>query len=164
MERKWFGGMLGGHVGIGVDDDKVLNFVKSGKVHWFSQKRNRHSRYRLHSPEEFWGIFKYPASTVKKTSIEIPITQKQKARLDSISKIYLNESPYDYAFFGMRCGAATYEILGQLGVVKPYSFRRTYFKIFYPKKLRRRLLKEAVAHQWTVIRHEGSLTRKWETD
>jgi hypothetical protein len=164
IERKWFGGMLGGHVGIEIENDKVLNFVKSGKVHWFSHRKNKRSRYRIHSNDNFWGIFRYPASTVKKATVAIPITEKQKNKLDSISRQYLTETPYDYAFFGMRCGAATYEILGQLGVVEDYSFTGTYLKIFYPKKLRKRLLKMAEANQWSVIRYEGSLTRKWESD
>ncbi|WP_338814872.1 hypothetical protein V9L05_06675 [Bernardetia sp. Wsw4-3y2] len=28
-EQKWFGGILGGHVGIEVEEDKVLNFLPS---------------------------------------------------------------------------------------------------------------------------------------
>lgn len=164
VERKWFGGMLGGHVGIEIENDKVLNFVKNGKVHWFSHRHDKRSRYRIHSVDNFWGIFRYPASTVKKATIAIPLNARQKNQLDSISQQYLSETPYDYAFFGMRCGAATYEILGQLGIVKQHSFRRTYMKIFYPKKLRKRLLKLAEVNQWSVTRNEGSLTRKWERD
>src|SRR5215213_3045807 len=52
-ERKWFGGKLGGHVGIEMDDDKVLNFVKQGKVHWFSRKNEKRSRYVIHSTQQF---------------------------------------------------------------------------------------------------------------
>ena len=164
VERKWFGGILGGHVGIEVENNKVFNFMKKGKVHWFSKRKTRNSRFAVHSNDEFWGIFRTPAAAVKKATITIPITQKQKLQLDSITRNYLNSTPYDYAFVGMRCGAATYEILAQLGIVKPYSFQRTYLKIFYPKKLRKRLLKKAESNQWPVYREEGLISRRWESD
>jgi len=77
---------------------------------------------------------------------------------------YLKQTPYDYALFGMRCGAATYEILGQLNILPAYSYRKTYKKIFYPKKLRKRLFKKANNNSWTIERRAGSGKRKWEKD
>jgi hypothetical protein len=164
IERKWFGGRLGGHVGVEADSDQVLNFMKRGKVHWFASARNKNSRFTVHSVNAFWGIFRAPVETVKKTTVVIPISGSQKSKFDSISSAYLAQTPYDYAFFGMRCGAATYEILAQLDIVKPYSYRRTFMKIFYPRRLRKRLLKKATQHHWTVIRGEGVSTRNWERD
>ena len=164
VERKWFGGILGGHAGIEMDNGQVFNFMKRGSVHLFASRRKKNSRFTLHTADDFWGIFRYPANTVKKTTVVIPVTTRQKQLLDSIAAAYLAETPYDYAFFGMRCGAATYEILAKLDIVKAYSYRRTFMKIFYPRKLRRRLLKQAEVRDWEIIRAEGSTARVWERD
>jgi hypothetical protein len=64
----------------------------------------------------------------------------------------------------MRCGAASYDILGQLDILTKYSCSKTYKKIFYPKKLRKRLFKKATENGWTIVRQEGSIKRKWEQD
>ena len=55
-EQKWFGGVLGGHVGIEGDSDKIVNFLPSGKFHWFTKKDNNHSTYAIHSVENFYAI------------------------------------------------------------------------------------------------------------
>ena len=163
-ERKWFGGILGGHVGIETEQGKVLNFMRKGKIHVFASSKNKKSRYAIHSTNDFWGIFRTPASAVKKTTVVIPLSSPQRQVLDSLSSAYLQQTPYDYAFFGMRCGAATYDILARLDIVKSYSYRRTFMKIFYPKKLRKRLLRIASQNNWEIIRQEGAISRKWERD
>lgn len=163
-EQKWFGGILGGHVGIEGDFDKVVNFLPSGKFNWFAKKNNKHSIYAAHSINNFYAILGGNPDKVKKAVIYIPITTQQKQKFDSITARYLAQAPYDYALFGMRCGAATYEILGQLNILKSYSYRKTYRKIFYPKKLRKRLFKKAEKNNWTIIRQDGSIKRKWEQD
>jgi hypothetical protein len=163
-ESKWFGGILGGHVGIEGERDKILNFLRKGKFHWFAKKDNRHSMYREHASRNFYSIFRTDPDSVKSAIVYIPVTVQQKQQFDSITKCYLQQTPYDYAFIGMRCGAAAYDILGQLGVLKKYSISKTYKKIFYPKKLRKRLLKKAKENNWTIVRQDGSIRRKWERD
>jgi hypothetical protein len=163
-EKKWFGGILGGHAGIERDTNQILSFSPNGKFHWLSKKNNKHSRYSLKSEEGFYGILGGHPDSVKKAIVHVPITMQQKQLLDSISICYLAETPYDYAFLGMRCGAATYEVLGQLGIVHAYSIGTTSRKIFYPKKLRKPLLKEARLNGWKIERQEGSKRRKWERD
>jgi hypothetical protein len=163
-EKKWFGGVLGGHVGIEGDSNKILNFLPKGSFHVFKKEGNRHSTYVEHDLRGFYGILGGDPDSVKKAVVYIPVTGRQKQQFDSIETAYLAETPYDYALIGMRCGSASYEILGQLGIVKQYGRKRTAKKIFYPKKLRKRLLKEAVAKGWTVTREEGSAKRKWESD
>ena len=64
----------------------------------------------------------------------------------------------------MRCGAAAIEILGQLNILPAYSKKKTYRKIFYPKKLRKRLFKKAKKNNWLITRMHGSKKRKWEKD
>jgi len=163
-ERKWFGGILGGHVGIESDSDKIVNFLKRGKLHWFAKKKERHSRYAIHSVKQFYSLFRSNPDSVKKAIIYIPVTSQQKKQFDSITTAYLQQTPYDYAFWGMRCGAAAYDILGQLNILPQYCYRKTYRKIFYPKKLRKRLLKKAAKNGWLIVRQEGSTRRKWEKD
>lgn len=163
-ERKWFGGILGGHVGIEGDSDKILNFLRKGKFHWFAKKDNRHSMYKEHAFCDFYAIFRCDPDNVKKAIVCIPVTTQQKQQFDSIAKAYLQQTPYDYAFIGMRCGAAAYDILGQLGILPKYSICKTYRKIFYPKKLRKRLLKKASQNNWTIVRQDGLIRRKWERD
>jgi hypothetical protein len=163
-EPKWFGGMLGGHVGIEGDSNRYLSFEGKGKFHLFSSKKNKHSAYSFLSAHEFWSIMGHGVDTIKKTTIIIPVSPRQKKIFDSLSTIYLQQTPYDYAFFGMRCASATYEVLAQMGIVKQYPFFQTCMKILYPRRLRKRLLKKAEKNGWVVIRQEGSLKRKWERD
>ena len=163
-EQKWFGGILGGHVGIEGDSGQIVNFVPSGKFHWFAKKNNKHSRYAIHSSDNFYAIMGGNPDSVKKAIVYIPVTRRQKQEFDSITTLYLKQTPYDYALFGMRCGAAAYDILGQLGILTNYPYRKTYRKIFYPKKLRKRLFKKAMENNWTIVKQDGSCKRKWEQD
>jgi hypothetical protein len=155
---------LGGHVGIEGDSNKIVNFLPSGEFHWFAKKNNRHSRYAVHAADNFYAIFGGNPDSVKKAVVYIPVTIQQRQKFDSLTTAYLKQTPYDYAFFGMRCGAATHDILGQLNILPNYSYSKTYKKIFYPKKLRKRLFKKATANGWTIIRQNGSTKRKWEKD
>ena len=163
-EKSWFGGKLGGHVGIESDSAEIVNFVTNGSFHVFSSKNNRHSAYKIHNETGFYSILGGNADSAKKAIVYIPITDEQRQRFDSISKCYLSQTPYDYALFGMRCGAAAYDILGQLDIVPYYATSKTYKKIFYPKKLRKRLFKKAEENGWKIERFEGTERRKWERD
>ena len=163
-ERKWFGGILGGHVGIETNHDQVLNFMRDSKFHLIARKKEKHSRFAIHTTDRFWGIFGSPGETVKKATVIIPVSRQQKNKLDSIQQVYTIQTPYDYAFIGMRCGAATYEILAQMNILRAHAYRKTFLKIFYPKKLRKRLLKKAQENNWTILRQDGTPRRKWERD
>ncbi|WP_153797127.1 hypothetical protein [Foetidibacter luteolus] len=163
-EEKWFGGMLGGHVGIEGDSGKILSFLPFGKFHWFEHKHNRHSMYALHSQRDFYSILGGNGDSVKKAVVYIPVTTQQKKTFDSLLVAYTKETPYDYALVGMRCGAATYDILARLGIMKRYNRIKTYQKIIYPRKLRKRLFNKAANNGWAVVLTEGSVNRKWERD
>jgi hypothetical protein len=163
-EKKWFGGMLGGHVGIEYGANRFYSFEGRGKQHLFGKRKNKHSVYRRIDSTTFWDMMGTPGDSVKKLSIFLPVNEAQAHNFDSITRSYLAETPYDYAVFGMRCGASTYEILAQLGILKSYSHFRTYMKIFYPRRLRKRLIAKADSNKWTMIRKEGTQRRKWEKD
>src|SRR6476659_6234978 len=108
MEKKWFGGKLGGHVGIEIDTNKIMNFVHRGTFHLVSSKQNKHGNYIVSSYSHFNSILGGDSNKVKTLTIFIPVNPQQQLKLDSLSKEYLNSSPYDYALLGMRCGAASY--------------------------------------------------------
>lgn len=164
IEQKWFGGILGGHVGIESTNGEIVNFLPEGKVHLFANKKNKHGTYTIHTEKNFYAILGGNPDSVKKAVVYIPITTWQKEKFINITEEYLRKTPYDYAVFGMRCGAATYEILGKINVLPKYNYIQTCLKIFYPKKLRKLLLKKAIDNNWTVIKQAGSSKRKWEID
>lgn len=163
-EDKWFGGLLGGHAGIEYEPNKVLNFQPKSRFHLFSNRSIINSKFSIHDTISFYEILGGNYDSVKKTIIYIKISSTQKTKLDSIVKAYMKRSPYDYAFFGMRCGAAAYDVLAQIDIVRPLSFKKTWRRIFYPRRLRRRLEALANINHYKVVKYEGSIRRKWEKD
>lgn len=163
-EKTWFGGKLGGHVGIEVDSNRIIDFVPYGTFHKFARKKDFHGAFAEHGIRSFWSMFSGDPETPKRATFVIPVSRQQKIKLDSITLAYRENTPYDYAFLGMRCGAAAAGILGQIGVLPHYSIPRTWRRNFYPKKLRRRLFRLAEERHWQVIAKEGSERRKWEKD
>ncbi len=163
-EKKWFGGILGGHVGLESTPNRILNFEPKGRFHWFPHRKNKHGGYTERPYNRFYGYFENNPDSTKKTIIDVPISALQKRQFDSLSAAYLAASPYDYALFGMRCGSASYDILGQLNILPKYSYTKRLFKVMYPKKLRKRLLKKAANKGWRVEKVNGSFSRKWEKD
>lgn len=162
-EKKWFGGILGGHVGIEDDSAKFYSFEIHGKNKIFNGRPNN-STYKIESANEFWNVMSTKEDSIKKATIIIPISQQQKIKFDSITSAYCKQVPYSYAVFGMRCGSSTYDILAQIGILPTYSRFKTCMKIFYPRRLRKRLLAKAEKNNWQVIRQEGTSKRKWEKD
>ena len=152
-ERHWFGGIKGGHVSIEIDS-QVIGFVPSGRVHIFSHRYNRNSAFSVE------GIESWKADTIsiKYTSVLIPLNIVQYEKLKTILYKYADSTPYDYAFFGMRCAAASCEVLSQIGIYRKDNI----YNNFYPQLFRRRLIKLANAKKWKVVRHDGRSSRKWE--
>ncbi len=164
VEKPWFGGMLGGHVGIEYASGLVIDFVPSGRFHVISHRKHRHSRFNNRAVASFWTALGSSSMDAKKASFTIPITEAQKHTLDSIVHIYTQATPYDYAFIGMRCSAAAYDILSEIDVLKKCSRWNIVFKIFYPKRLRKRLFCLAKEKAWNVETQEGTNRRIWEED
>jgi hypothetical protein len=162
-EKKWFGGILGGHVGLEGDSSKFYSFEIHGRNKIFNGKKNN-SIYKIETAGEFWNVMETKEDSLKTTTIILPLTLQQKQKFDSITAAYVKEVPYCYAVFGMRCGASTYDILAQMGFFPRYSRFKTYMKIFYPRRLRKRLLAKAKENNWTIIRKQGTPKRKWERD
>lgn len=107
VEKKWFGGKLGGHVGIEGDSGKFYSFEIKGKNKIFNGKKNN-SIYKIATADEFWNVMETKEDSLKITTIVLPVTAEQKQKFDSITSAYSKQVPYCYAVFGMRCGASTY--------------------------------------------------------
>lgn len=137
-EHKYFGGLHGGHVSIEVDTIDY-GFVPEGKFHVFAHKKSRHSRF---IKKETHGKQPYPEG-IKYTTFILPISIEQYEKINQIHSNYCLHSPYDYAFIGMRCAAASQDILAQIGIVKKRKKMKNIFTTFYPKKLRKRMFKLA---------------------
>lgn len=162
-EKKWFGGILGGHVGIEGYSGKFYSFEITGKNKIFNGKKNN-SAYKIEAADEFWSVMETKEDNIKTATIIVPISQQQRQKFDSITSAYSKQVPYCYAVFGMRCGASTYDILAQMNLFPRYSRFRTSMKIFYPRRLRKRLLAKAEQNNWTILKKEGTPKRKWEKD
>lgn len=177
-EYKWFGGRPGGHVAIQIDRDRVLSFgpTKYHPIcHIFSRSNaaNFKSAYRIESVRRFWETFnytgaRYPIDSLKRMVVSIPVSSRQKRKLDSIASAYTTHVPYDYAVLGMRCASSTYEILEQLDLLdKPYK-HYIWWHILFPRDIRYELLKEVKygpsARTWRVYQNKGSSSRKWDYD
>lgn len=154
-EYHWFGGIKGGHVSIEIDN-KVIGFVPAGRLHIFSHKHKRHSGFRIERLSSWQG----DTPTIKYTSVIIPLSLQKYQQLQNILQNYTDSTPYDYAFFGMRCAAATCEILSQLNILAKGNI----YTNFYPQLFRRRLIKLAQRNHWDIIRHAGRPSRKWERE
>jgi len=96
------------------------------------------------------------------TIIAIPISNSIKQKIDSLHQSYFDSTRYDYAFIGMRCAAASYDVLAHAQIVKKKKLSKTAIKNFYPKPLRKRMLKKAKRNSWSVVHQEGCRTRIWE--
>src|SRR3989338_7339593 len=148
-EPKYFGGIHGGHVSIDVDGIDY-GFSPKEKFYIVSHRRKRHSEFqsdagtttRAHEPG------------YKVVSFVIPLSKEQYVQINAIHGNYCSKPPYDYAFFGMRCAAATQDVLAQIGVVKKRGRFSNIFTTFYPKKLRKRMFKLAAKKNYTIERQE----------
>ncbi len=158
-EIKWFGGLKGGHVSIEVDS-AVIGFEPIEGVHIFPRKRKKNSRFQV----EYLQEWQQDTVTRKYITIIIPVTDQQYEQINQIHQAYCHLPPYDYAFLGMRCAAATDEILGQLNITPPKTKFGYVVSSFYPQRLRRRLLRQAKKNNWSIHRQEGRNSRKWEKE
>ena len=159
VEKKWFGGLHGGHVSIEIGNE-VVGFEPKESLHIFSNKKNKHSFFR----REALYAWASDTSTKKYASVLIPVTAEQYQAVLEVHEDYIQSPPYDYAFFGMRCAAATYEILSRIDVVSARSNFLNVAAHFYPKPLRRKMLKLAHRRGYVIVSHHGRETRKWERD
>jgi hypothetical protein len=158
-EKKWFGGKKGGHVTIEAGDS-IIGFQPRGNCHVFGKKKKANGYFNAKQKE----VFIKDTVTLKYTSVIIPLNKDGYSKVKTTLNNYLKKSPYDYAFLGMRCAAATYDILEETGMVKKRTRMGKWVTFFYPQLLRRRILKTAVENNFAVVKTKGRQSRVWEKE
>ena len=158
-EKKWFGGIKGGHVTIETGDS-IIGFQPGGNCHVFGKKEKANGYF---SAKQKTNWVKDTVS-LKYTTVLIPVDEDRYAKLKGTLNNYLQKSPYDYAVFGMRCAAATYDVLEDAGIVKKRTRMGKWVSFFYPQLLRRRILKIANEHNYAIVKTNGRTSRVWEKE
>ncbi|MBN2682041.1 MAG: hypothetical protein JXR58_06000 [Bacteroidales bacterium] len=154
VEGKWFGGIHGGHVKVQTTN-YLVGFNPVSGFHIFSHRKKIIGGFVSEGQ---------PNKIFKTTSFVIPVSKELHDSLESIIEGYLNDSPYDYAFFGMRCASAAYDLLSQIGIFKTKSQCGMVWTYFYPKLLRTKLFKLSEKQDIKITRSIGKTSRKWEKD
>ena len=147
-DLKWFTGWLSGHVGIEYSFNRILDFVSQGSFHWIAQRKKHHSQFNIRTRTEFLGLFGQDHENTHGITITIPVSFSRQQKLATTARKYVYKSPYDYAFVGMRCASATYEILARAGILKPFSLNATAFLFPSPLFLKIYLLRIAHKKHW----------------
>lgn len=155
-EPKLFGGIKGGHVNIEANG-RVLDFLP-GDNPILPENNKPSGGFKINK------AISWDTSSTKWITIKIPVTNRQMRKLENIFNEYSQKTPYDYAIFGMRCAAASYDVLSEIGLFKKLSLKNNIARHFYPKLLRKRMLKWAEKKNYPIIYHDGKKSRKWETD
>lgn len=158
-EPNEFGGLHGGHVSIGIDSFNV-SFHHVNGYHIFSKRKNLKGIY------EKIPIVSFLKDTTsrKYTIFEIPLDSINYDKLRANIAAYLQKTPYDYAFYGMRCAAASYDMLSHAGILKQSSRLGIIYSNFYPRLLRKKLFRLAETQPYIVKYQQGSKSRIWEND
>ena len=155
-ESKLFGGLKGGHVNIEAGG-RVLDFLP-GNNPLLPNNKKPTGGFRLNQ-----SSYKHP-DTDKWITVIIPVSSDQYFKLQKLFDSLAGKTPYDYAIFGMRCAAASYDVLSKIGLFREFSNDKNVATHFYPKLLRKKVLKWADENDYDIIRHEGKPSRKWESD
>ena len=159
VEYEEVGGLYGGHVSFGIDSLEI-GFTNRKRLHLFNDKDDFESLF-------YWEYLKnYENQLLSKKVVVfmVPLTGEQYVKLRAILMQYIENTPYDYAFFGMRCASATYDVLSQIGLFEPLPRFRNMVSNFYPRRFRAKMFRLAQENHYTIIKHTGRLTRIWEED
>ena len=157
-ESKWLGGIHGGHVSVSYNQ-AFISFVPHDGVRIFP-RQSVNSAFVMETDGDF--IFDTSRSRYMLLAFEIDSIQKH--TLDSICRSKLDSAGYEYAFFGMRCASAAYDLLSVAGILPKMKRSKMIFKYFYPKLLRKQLLKKVKKENARIVYRPGRKSRKWEKD
>lgn len=155
-ESRYFGGISGGHVTIEIDG-MVIGFAPGGNCHLWGKRKKPNGYFH-------YGKGLGDTTGMKYTSFIIPVSDSQYQQLKTIAAAYSRKAPYDYATFGMRCAAAASDMLSQAGLLKTRTKPGHVLRYFYPKKLRKHFFRLTAKRHYSVIRHPGRSSRRWEKD
>src|SRR5687768_8503743 len=111
QESKLFGGIKGGHVNIEAGG-RVLDFTP-GNNPLFPHNKKPSGGFSINQSVNWDGDDKWK-------TIVVPVSEDQYMELQKLFDSVAAKTPYDYAIFGMRCAAASYDVLSKIGLFKPY--------------------------------------------
>lgn len=160
-KRKRVGGLLGGHVELQIDSI-IYGFEFSNKNHIHIFPASSHKNFNSKFTVKDLSYWLKETENDKITSLIIPVDINTKSEILAKIKRNLENCPYDYAFFGMRCTSSCYEILANRGIFNKRTDFGYIFHAFYPRALRKKLIKWAKRNEITVTRKEGIKCRIWE--
>jgi len=155
QEARLFGGIKGGHVNIEAGG-RVLDFTP-GNNPLFPHNKRPSGGFSINQSVSWDGDDKWK-------TVVVPVSEEQYIELQKVFDSVAAQTPYDYAIFGMRCAAASYDVLSKIGLFEEYTNSKNVATHFYPKLLRKKVLKWAGKNNYTVISNEGRPSRKWESD
>lgn len=167
----------GGHVTIEYAHDKALSFQPvhydgiggAGHLMPKSNPKKYNACFRIYTEKRAWNVlgnYYNNVDSLRRAEFIIPVTAAQQHKLDSLAKAYTEHTPYDYAFFGMRCASASYEFLKEAGLVTEYQ-HHIWWNIFTTRDFRNALYKDYQRNRdngWRLETSRGSLSRQWEKD
>jgi hypothetical protein len=159
VEYEETGGLEGGHVSLGIDSLEI-GFTNINHIHTFPSKSEPNGIFYW----EYLKDFEDQVSDKKYITFLVPLTEDQYLRLKSILMANIDNPPYDYAFLGMRCASAAYDVLSQIGLFELKSRTANILSNFYPRLFRRKMFELARKNDYTVMRIKGRKTRIWEGD
>lgn len=151
------GGFLGGHVELEINQNVFGFLFKTKKIRIVPKEKYNSKVEMLHV-----DLWKKKSKHDKITSIYIPISLNQKYELLSLLNNYMNETPFDYAFFGHRCTSFIAQLLSKAKVFNKFSEEEAIVAFFYPRSLRRTLEKYAQLNNLTVLKKSGIDCQNWE--
>lgn len=157
-EPRLLGGMFGGHVVMQLDSHIYGFLFTHYRFHLFPSEKRSIGMFQ-DQPAGKWHQW---VKDDRVTTITIPVSASQFRAMDSTYKDYIKAAPYDYAFIGMRCAASCYKMLADAGILNPVTEKQSVWKAFYPRPVRKYLVRLARTKGWEIDITEGSPRRKWE--
>jgi hypothetical protein len=158
VQTKQFGGIKGGHVQPQIYGTSFDFDFSGSKNHLWGKKRKKQGRVLVNN-SMWWDTAKD-----QWVQFTIKVARWQADSMYNYAKRTAANCLYDYAVFGMRCAAYTYDVLSRGGLFKRKTKAGMILKNFYCKPLRKRLYRLAKKNGWQITFHKGTHERKWESD
>jgi hypothetical protein len=156
-QKKRLGGYLGGHIEI-----EVNNFVYGFLYDTLPMNYIPKSTFNSKFEKRGFEVWNELIANDKITSIEIPTDKKQTKELEILLNKYWNKAPYDYSFLGQRCASSTAKILSDIGIINKFSNQESIIAFYYPKLLRRTMIKYAEKNNYKIKNKSGIDCHNWE--
>ncbi len=155
------GGTLGGHVEVQIDTFYYgFNIKNKENFHRFARLQRKFFNSKM--DERPVSVWREKTVNDKRTSMVIPVTPAEKAKLQQLYRKNVARPPYDYALVGMRCAPSAREFLGKSGVLPRKTRLGCLVSAFYPRQFRKKMVRKSEKKGWPVSKKEGIECRDWD--